>query len=505
MYYFRIEVDKISYKFSYSISKKIFNWFLNLNIPSLKENTRNEILNLFTEDINSIRFIFKTYLGIGIEFFLTTIGAIIMSLVFDWRIGLVCTAAIVIIFLFSVVFMILNKKLVTDTVTFDYFSESIANIKLIKAFNLKQNLVNFIIEQEKKIRTRNTVFNHPLHIIINGTLNILLFAIIASLNLIGGIFVIEQKVSTISSFTGSCSLLSITLMILLLVEQNIIDFVFLTISMGRLNHLVGENFKDFNSEETKILAKNKNSNNSKKAENIDKLNKKNENKNGDEKAAAYEKPLIILGDIEGKNIPSKEIKGNIEFKNVSFSYSQDSQTKVLNNVSFIIHAGSKVGFVGPSGSGKSTIIQLLLRFFEPSEGEIFLDNINIKNYKPKNLRDLFSGVFQEPDLFERTIYENILYGNLNANEEEIASAALIAQVPLKLLKQSTNQSINEISGGQKQRIAIARCLLKQRNIYFFDEATSALDVNTEKKIAINLDWYFQNLKEAKTQLLVVHR
>ncbi len=262
----------------------------------------------------------------------------------------------------------------------------------------------------------------------------------------------------------------------------------------------------------KILAEKKNSNTPKKAENNVELNKYYENKNGNpniikvyEKAAAYEKPEIILAETEGKNIPSKEIKGKIEFKNVSFTYSEASQTKVLNNVSFLIHPGSKVGFVGPSGSGKSTIITLLLRLFEPSEGEILLDDINIKDYEPNILRDLFSGVFQEPDLFERTIYENIQYGNLNANEEEIASAALIAQVPLKLLKKSTNQSIKEISGGQKQRIAIARCLLKQRNIYFFDEATSALDVNTEKKIAINLDWYFQNLIEAKTQLLVVHR
>lgn len=478
----------------------------------MKENSKNEILKFFTEDINTIGFIFKSYLGIGIEVLLTCVSAILMSLIFDWRIGLVCIGIIFIFFTFSIAYLKINSILEVHTVTFDYFSETIANVKLIKAFNLKQNLLNFIIEQEKKIKTRNSVFNHHAHIILDGVFSILLFSVIALLYFIGGKFVIELKISTLSSFTGSSCLFSLALMIQLLVEKNLIDFNFATVSLTRLNELIGKNSTDLNSDSVEIFPEKANSKKIKKLEkNKTEFQQENNNNNHKENILKmYENPAFnekstLNKKIEIKDNEITEIKGKIEFRNVSFSYSAESKTKVLNNISFSIEPGSKVGFVGTSGSGKSTIISLLLRFFEPIEGEIFLDDINIKNINANILRDFFSGVFQEPDLFERSIYENVKYGNLKASEEEIASAALIAQVPLKLLKEATNQSINQISGGQKQRIAIARCLLKKRKIYFFDESTSALDVNTEKKIGYNLDCYFNNMKEAKTQLHVVHR
>ena len=165
----------------------------------------------------------------------------------------------------------------------------------------------------------------------------------------------------------------------------------------------------------------------------------------------------------------------------------------------------KVGFVGSSGSGKSTIIQLLLGFYEIEEGEILIDDINIQNYEKKILRNLISGVFQEPELFEMSILDNIKYGNLSAFNGELEKVVEIACVPKKLLDEKFSQEISQISGGQKQRIALARCLMKERNIMFFDEATSALDLKMDDKINENLRKYFKKDNKKKTVLIVAHR
>lgn len=208
-----------------------------------------------------------------------------------------------------------------------------------------------------------------------------------------------------------------------------------------------------------------------------------------------------------ERIKIRKIQGKIEFKNVSFSYSKQNKTLVLNKLSFIIMPGMKVGFVGVSGSGKSTIIQLLLRFYEPIEGEIYLDDRNIKDFDILTLRNYFSGVLQEPELLERSIYENIQYGRLNASKAEIEFVSGIAEVPMNLINQKANsiQNTSQISGGQKQRIALARGLLRERSIYVFDEATSALDAETEKKINVKLSSFFAKMHEKKTILIIAHR
>lgn len=463
-------------------------------MSSLNDKNKNEIIKLFTDDITIVSSIFRTILGLIIEIVFTFVSSIIMSLIFDWRIGLICIGFILILLAMIMKYYNWNSKLQVDTISNDYFSETIANIKLIKAFNLRENLLKFLISEEKKIKTRAAAYNHILHYVGYGISSFTVYIQLAILNYIGGIFIIEQKITTVSSFTGSSSLLFIYLIITTLIWKYLSDFFYINQSLSKLNVLISTKVSQF------ISKANAGSINKEISEN-------NTPARYEEVSAAYAKAgdnnkldtnLLI------KN--KKNIKGKVEFKNVSFSYSTEkNKNKVLNNLSFVSQPGLKIGFVGPSGSGKSTIIQLLLRFYEPSEGEIYLDDINIKDFDIKEIRDYFSGVFQEPDLFERSIYENIHYGNLNASQEEIIAAALIAQIPLTLLDDKNKQSIMQISGGQKQRVAIARCLLKKRNIYFFDEATSALDLDTEKKIIYNLDNYFDNLEYSKTILIVAHR
>lgn len=200
------------------------------------------------------------------------------------------------------------------------------------------------------------------------------------------------------------------------------------------------------------------------------------------------------------------IEGKIEFKNLSFSY-PESKKLSLKNFNLIIHPGQSVAFVGCSGVGKTTIIKLLMRFYDPTKGSIFVDGTNIKKFTKSQLRSFMGVVPQEPILFNNTIGYNIAYGSDNAAKEEITGAAKLANLhdfidnlPNKYETQVGERGI-KLSGGQKQRLAIARMILSRPNIVIFDEATSQLDSESEKLIQ---DAFWKAVKN-KTTLIIAHR
>ena len=199
-------------------------------------------------------------------------------------------------------------------------------------------------------------------------------------------------------------------------------------------------------------------------------------------------------------------KGEIVFDNVSFEYSDD-HNEVLRNVSLQIHAGEKLALVGPSGGGKTTLCNLIPRFYDVTEGKILIDGEDIRKYTLKSLRSNIGIVQQDVYLFSGTIRENILYGNLNATEEEVIEAAKKAEAHdfIMNLKDGYDTYIGErgvkLSGGQKQRISIARVFLKNPPILILDEATSALDNESEAAIVKSLD----KLSEGRTTLTIAHR
>ena len=201
----------------------------------------------------------------------------------------------------------------------------------------------------------------------------------------------------------------------------------------------------------------------------------------------------------------KLISYNIKFNNVNFKY-QDSKP-VLQNLSFNIVEGKHVAFVGESGSGKSTIFNLLSRFYEANSGTITVGGKNILNIDTEVLRHNIALVTQDVYLFNDTVYENIRYGKLDANREEIISASMAASSHefVEKLDKGYDTVIGQgglkLSGGQKQRIAIARAILKNASILLLDEATSALDNISEKKIQLSLDY----LKKGKTVVSIAHR
>jgi ATP-binding cassette subfamily B protein len=201
----------------------------------------------------------------------------------------------------------------------------------------------------------------------------------------------------------------------------------------------------------------------------------------------------------------QQVKGKIEFKNIKFRYDEDQD--ILKNINFTVNPGQTVALVGPSGSGKSTITRLLPRFYEPYQGQILLDGTDIRNYSIRSLRDAVSIVMQERHLITDTVKQNIRYGKLNAQDNEIIEAAEKANASefIENLAKGYDTQVGQrgakLSQGQAQRLAIARAILKNAPILILDEATASVDSHTEKLIQQALDVLLKN----KTAFIIAHR
>ncbi|MDD3279070.1 MAG: ABC transporter ATP-binding protein [Lachnospiraceae bacterium] len=205
-------------------------------------------------------------------------------------------------------------------------------------------------------------------------------------------------------------------------------------------------------------------------------------------------------------IPLGILKGKVSFQNLSFSYA-DSSKKVLDNFSLEVKPGESIAFVGGSGVGKSTVLNLLIGFYEPTEGKILIDGINMKNLDRKEFRSQIAVVPQNTILFSGTIRENITYGIRDVSDErvwetlrEVGIDDLVSAMP-QGLETSLGEHGGNLSGGQRQRISIARALLRKPKIIIFDEATSALDTISEKKVQQATD----SMRRQCTTFMVAHR
>jgi len=199
--------------------------------------------------------------------------------------------------------------------------------------------------------------------------------------------------------------------------------------------------------------------------------------------------------------------GHLELKRVSFYYPSRPERAALSDVSFDVPAGHHAALVGPSGAGKTSVFSLLLRFYDPQEGEIELDGVPIKSMRLQDLRERIGLVPQDPVIFSTSAYENILYGNPSASKAEVLSAAkaafadeFIEQWPAGYDTFLGERGVR-ISGGQRQRIAIARAILKNPPLLLLDEATSALDANSERMVQAALERAMQD----RTTLVIAHR
>ena len=200
-----------------------------------------------------------------------------------------------------------------------------------------------------------------------------------------------------------------------------------------------------------------------------------------------------------------KVEGDIEFKDVTFRYG--NRAPALDHVSFTIPAGKKVALVGSSGSGKSTITKLLLKYYEPEDGEIDVNGVNLDEYTNASVRRAISYVPQNIELFSKTIYDNIRVSRMDATLDEVKEAAkkadahdFIRHLPLQY-NTYLEEAGNGLSGGEKQRIALARAFLKNSNLYILDESTSNLDFATENLI---FNMIYNELAD-RSMLIVAHR
>ena len=214
-------------------------------------------------------------------------------------------------------------------------------------------------------------------------------------------------------------------------------------------------------------------------------------------------PELIQNKPNAQLLP--HVKGSVSFNNVSFAYNTDEP--ILDNVTFSATPGQVVALVGPSGAGKSTVASLLPRFYDVTGGSIVIDGLDIRDVTMESLREQVGIVPQETMLFNGSVYDNILYGRLDATEEEVMAASkaanahnFITELPNGYDTQLGDRGVN-ISGGQRQRIAIARAILKNPQILILDEATSALDTESERVVQEALD----RLMVGRTSFVIAHR
>jgi len=204
-------------------------------------------------------------------------------------------------------------------------------------------------------------------------------------------------------------------------------------------------------------------------------------------------------------IPLARARGNIAFRNVSFVYTKDHP--VLHDITFELPSGNRLGVVGPTGSGKTTLSTLLLRLFDPTEGVITLDDLDLKDYKLADLRNQFAVVHQETVLFSTSVAENIRFAKPNATMDEVIAAATAAKAQdfITNLPNGYDTLVGErgmkLSGGERQRISLARAFLKDAPILILDEPTSSLDVHTESAILDTI----QELMKGRTTMMIAHR
>ena len=204
-------------------------------------------------------------------------------------------------------------------------------------------------------------------------------------------------------------------------------------------------------------------------------------------------------------VSPEKLSGDIEFRDVSFSYEKNRQ--IIDGISFSIKAGETVGIVGHTGAGKSTVANLLIRLYDPNEGEITIDGHNVRDISFESLRRNIAIVSQETYLFQGTVYENIAYAKPDATRDEVVTAARVSGAHDFICKLEDGYQTKigwgykDLSGGEKQRVSIARALLRDPSILILDEATSAMDTRTERNIQAALD----KLSEGRTTIMIAHR
>lgn len=452
---YRRIVIKTGEEISATIQKKIYGKLLNLSMASF-ENMKSGTIFTTIKAADSGMMATISQLLQESAYIATSVAMLFVIYFIDWKIGLGVTAISTLSLLLFKIQLNKSKKYLKDEFEYtDNYStlvnETNRGFKEIKALDLKEKCFNIFekdIENLKNTRTTRRLLGKNVNT-SKWTIRIIGDAIIL-------LYIIEQlKISVMNIETA---MLVITYM------TNIVDDVFHRI----IEHDFG--ISEFTANMRRISS------------------------------------LLEDNELEKEKFGTKEynnIKGNIEFKNITFAYSNDV---ILKDISFEIKAQKKNALVGMSGSGKTTIFKLLLKQYDNYNGQILIDGHNIKDFSEKSLRNAISVVNQEPMLFNMSIKENLLMVKPDATEEQLQQVCKLASIHefIETLPHKYDEILlennNNISVGQKQRIAIARAILKDTPIILFDEVTSALDKESKK----NIEETINKISKTKTVIVIAH-
>lgn len=430
---------------------------LEMGFYDVLENSPGALLTKLSSDTTMLNGIVLTMIGVSVQCFVNLVLGIVLGFVYDWRLALIGIAFLPFMVIAGSLQHSLRKGLIEadeklDVEAGSILSESVTNTKTIFSYNMQKNVVKMyidILSNSKKAIYSTCMFTG----ILFGISQFTIFVTYGTIFYAGGNF-ISQGTLTFGNMMKS-----------------ILSIVFAAFGVGQAQQYVGDITKAKNALESLFTV----------LENVSNID-----------------PLAE--DQADKNL-AENLKGRIEFRNVNFAYPTRPDQIVLKNLNLIIEPGQSAAFVGFSGSGKSTIVQLIERFYDVTDGQILIDDIDIKEYNLEKLRKQIGIVMQEPSLFKREVMENIRYGRLTANDEEVIQAAKDANIMKFFQGPDAGKKDTPVSGGEKQRIAIARAILKNPKILLLDEATSALDKESETEVQKSLDALMIN----RTTITVAHR
>jgi len=451
---------KASTGFANDLRKDLFNKIQKFSFKNIDQYNTGSLVTRLTNDITQIQNMIQMMLRMALRAPGMLIGALIMAFALNWRLAM--TIFCVIPFLSAAIYFIMKiglprfanmqKKLdALNTTT----QENLTNIRVVKSFvreryeEEKFKKANMDLK-ESTLRAMNVViFTIP---VMTLAMNITTLAVVW----FGGNQVIVGSMLP-GVLTAFVNYVIQILMSLIMVSMIILNSSRTIASARRINEVLDTNI-----------------------------------------------------DLTDENAQYKDLtvqQGKIEFRNVYFKYYKNNEKWVLENINLVINPGETVGIIGSTGCGKTSLVQLIPRLYDVDEGEVLVDDVNVKDYSLKNLRNGVGIVLQKNVLFSGTIMENLKWGDENASDEEVYKYAESAQAHgfITSFEAGYNTELGQggvnVSGGQKQRLCIARALLKKPKILILDDSTSAVDTATERRIREN----FNNMLKGTTKIIIAQR
>lgn len=442
------------------LRNKIFNKLLQFQVTFFEKRRVGDLISRITNDITNLQDLFATTLAELIRQIITFFVGIILILTISVKLTMVMLSVIPVIVVVGVIFARyirslsgkVQDKLADANVIVE---ETLQNIQIVKAYN------NEAFEDKRYNEENDSIIKLAIHAAKyrGGLISFFIVGMMTSI-------VIVLFYGTAQVETGTITIGKLT------------EFIIYTAFIGAALGGIGENFVRLQ----KSLGC---------ADNLLQIIEKE-----DEKENVLKSSLTLTNR-----------KATVEFRNVSFRYPAREDVEVLKDISFEVKQGERVALVGYSGAGKSTIIQLILKFYSPNKGQIIINDIDIAKVSESSVRQLAALVPQDVMLFGGSIRDNIRYGKLDANDDEVMNAAkranaweFISGFPEGLDTLVGEKGV-KLSGGQKQRIAIARAILRDPDLLILDEATSSLDAQSESYIQEALEAFMEN----RTTIIIAHR